>query len=76
MEGRTYLARHEFAGRVETCGDAGCDEVFPHCVEHEEDALFIFGEVSKDAKCLFLDLRIYIVDESVLERWVREKTTA
>ena len=61
----TYLARHEFAGRVEACRDAGCNEVFPHRVENEGDTVFVLGKVSKNAKCLFLDLRIYIIDKSV-----------
>ena len=63
--GRTYLARHGFAGRVEACRDAGCNEVFPHRVKNEGDTVFVLGKVSKNAKCLFLDLRIYIIDKSV-----------
>ena len=65
LGGETYLARHGFAGRVEACRDAGCNEVFPHRVENEGDAVFVLGEVSKNAKCLFLDLRICIIDKSV-----------
>lgn len=60
----TYLARHRFARGLEACGDTGCDEVLPHRVEKEGDTIFVLGNVSKDAECLFLDLRIYIVDES------------
>lgn len=63
--GGTYLARHRFIGRVEACRDAGCNEVLPHRVENEDDAVFVLSEVSKKAKCLFLDLGIYIIDESV-----------
>jgi hypothetical protein len=61
----TYLARHGFTRGVEACRDAGCNKVLPHRVEKEDDAVFVLSEVSKKAKCLFLDLGIYIVDESV-----------
>lgn len=62
----SYLARDWLAGGVEACGDAARDEVLPHRADDEGDTFFVLGEVPKKAKCLFLDLRIYVVDESAL----------
>lgn len=62
--GGTYLAHYWLAGRVEAYGNAARNEILPHRAENEGDAFFVLGEIPKNAKCLFLDLRIYIVYES------------